>query len=340
LILNKVEFLMIFLIKSDRSIVEDILKQQGFSYEVFEINQYQHIDSLPENSILYWDIVGLASCETNLQPIKNFLEKNGKIIFQPDENYKIYSPESKIDDVWKKFIEIANILQSKNNLIVLIEGKIHKIDKKVKCTPIQFGYFESSDYFIPNMFDKTYQSTNTCKWNIGTAVMVKPERPSRFEILNNIKNTNLDTPAMMLTDQKYRKNINKETLPSGIVDSYCSLIIETEVDPYVTVISEKTIKPILLEKFWISSGDKNYYETMEFLGFDTFRDIFDPLWIYQSDYKKRINCLVSKLVEYNKKDFEFLDKSLRERVKNNKFNLAKAFAIDYTHKVESIQNIH
>lgn len=331
---------MIFLIKSYNSIIEDILTQQSLDYTVFEINQYQHIDSLPENSILYWDMPGLVSCETNLQPIKNFLKNNGKIILQPDENYKIYSHENKVDDVWKKFIEISNILQAKNSLMVLIEGKINQVDKQIKCTPIQFGYFESVDYFITNIFDKKYQVNKTCKWNIGTAVMVKPERPSRLELLNNIKNTELDTPAMMLTDQKHRKNIDKQSLPIGIVDSYCSLIIETEVDPYVTVISEKTTKPILVEKFWISTGDKNYYDTMEFLGFDTFRDIFDLSWIHQSDYKKRIDCLVSKLFEYNKKDFRSLDKSLRERIKNNKFNLAKAYAIDYKCKVESIHNIH
>jgi len=243
---------MIKLIKSESHVVEDILIQQEILYEIISDDS---VTSLTKNDTLFWDLRGFVSYN-NIGDIVNFLTMGGKIIILPDENYKIFSRiESKIDDVWKKFIQITNKINKKDQILVLIEGKIYQTDNTIACTAVQFGYFEFFDGFIGNHYKTCYTQNEKITTNFGTAAFIKPTRIFRKKFYNKIKNTEIDTSQILMPPRDLAEYIDKFSAPNSLKKSYCSIIHETDVDPYVSVISEKTIKTISLEKFWITLAD-------------------------------------------------------------------------------------
>lgn len=327
---------MIKIIETGNDIV-DLLLQQKITYQIV---QYHDIANLTNNDILLWDIRGFVDYH-DADHLGNFLETGGKIILINNENYKIFHRiESRLEnDIWYKFIKLTEHLNKKDQILVLIEGKIHQFNSDIKCTPIQYGWFEWHRAFIPEYYDYYFdKNIKSSKCNYGTAAIIKPTRISREKFYNKISQTEIDLSQInMLTKSPFLKNERKYNfMPDSLKNSYCSIIHETDVDPCVSLITEKTCKPIMLGRFWITLTDYNYYDTMKFLGFDVFEDIFDLSFSREIDTDRRVDLFVDELVRVNYFDFEKLNNKLKERIDNNRYNLARAFSIDYHQRVETI----
>lgn len=325
---------MIKLIKTDKSIVTDILLQQKISYQVIEHN---NIVDLTKNDILFWDMRGFVSYH-NINDIVKFLDLGGKIVLAPDENYKIFTrvESTIVDDTWYRFLQIIDTINKKEQIVVLIEGKIYQNNNKIKCTTAQFGYIEHYDTFIGSHYDHCYRKkSNFKKVNYGTAAILKPTRVFREKFFNRIQQTNINISQILMptTGAKY------DRIPDSLHNSYCSIIHETDIDPYVSIISEKTWKPIIIEKFWIALADSNYYNTMKFLGFDIFDDIFDLSFCCETDPDRRVEVFVKELERLNSYDFEKLSIKLHERILENRYNFSRACSIDYYHKLNTVVNL-
>jgi len=78
---------------------------------------------------------------------------------------------------------------------------------------------------------------------------------------------------------------------------------------------------------------------MKFLGFDIFDDIFDLSFSTITDPDKRVDEFVIEIQRMNSFDFKKLSNGLSERVLENKYNLARAWSIDYHHRVDTIMNL-
>ena len=324
---------MIKLIKTADHVFSDILKQQKILYHIID---YTDIAKLTKNDILCWDMQGIVSYH-NIHHIMNFLDLGGKIIIVPDENYKIFTRiESKNNDVWNSFIQLTNKINKKEQILVLIEGKIYQKNDQIRCTIIEFGYFEFHNGFISNHYNYEYKKNmQRPLTNYGTAAVIKPTRIFREKFYEKIKQTDIDISQMSMPTN-FIKNYNTTIeIPNSLYNSYCSIIHETDVDPYVSIVSEKTLKPIILEKFWIVLADYNYYDTMKFLGFDVFEDIFDLSFSREINIDRRVDLFVDELVRLNYFDFEKLNNQLKERITENKYNLSRALSIDYHQKVKT-----
>ena len=114
---------------------------------------------------------------------------------------------------------------------------------------------------------------------------------------------------------------------------------------------------IILPKIWKYRPEpiNKYEKVVTFIGFaflglfPIFAEIFG-LWYFYSngvnifdlsfsreiDTDRRVTLFVNELVRVNFFDFEKLNNKLKERINNNRHNLARAFSIHYHQRVETI----
>ena len=92
------------------------------------------------------------------------------------------------------------------------------------------------------------------------------------------------------------------------------LVCETSVHNESFFVTEKTLRPILYKKFFVTVGSKNYEKQLKELGFDIFEDIIDKTYD-SKNYYERIDHMYESL-DHFLKNLEY-SKDLIERLEKN-----------------------
>ena len=141
-------------------------------------------------------------------------------------------------------------------------------------------------------------------------------------------------------------DIGKKTYVSGLSESvpasiipwdlyyqvHYEVVLETYFDRF-TYFTEKTLRPICAEVPFVSITNQQNYAHLHSYEFETFGDIIDESFAYESDLGTRIKKLVTSMQDINPKEFYALS---REKCAHNYNNLCIQYAKDYRRLFEDL----
>ena len=99
-----------------------------------------------------------------------------------------------------------------------------------------------------------------------------------------------------------------DTCFSFVSESFISLI-DNQV-----LVSEKTYKPIAFYHPFVILGPVGILQSLRNLGFETFENLFDEQYDTESNWIKRLNCLVDNVKQFQKQPY---DKLTKEKIAHN-----------------------
>lgn len=91
-----------------------------------------------------------------------------------------------------------------------------------------------------------------------------------------------------------------DTCFSFVCESVISLI-DNQV-----LVSEKTYKPIAFYHPFVILGPKGILQSLRNLGFETFENLFDESYDTESDWYRRLDCLIKNVSEFKKQPYDML----------------------------------
>ena len=123
---------------------------------------------------------------------------------------------------------------------------------------------------------------------------------------------------------------------------FLTVVTETTIHTDV-LLSEKTFKPIIGLRPFLTLGDQNLYKKLKEMGFDVFEDMFPDVLICLShpDYEKRAEYIVNQLRDLTAFTVEELDekyKDLLPRLKANRARLEEVIE-ENSNRIENIDEV-
>ena len=99
-----------------------------------------------------------------------------------------------------------------------------------------------------------------------------------------------------------------------------TLVCETNFDNQFVFLTEKTVKPILARRLFITLGNQYHLAALQRLGFKTFHGIIDESYDKEDDDMKRLEMIMIEIEKFANKTKEEKDKflnNIKEIVKHN-----------------------
>ena len=134
-------------------------------------------------------------------------------------------------------------------------------------------------------------------------------------LLNNVKETanilkfcnSLNEDITFNTNTKLNtKNLGSKVDWNDFNQSFCSLVTETNIDNNTLFISEKTYKPIYAQQPFIVLGNPNTLKYLKEIGFKTFDMWWDESYDSETDFKIRLNKIISIITDIANKSIDEL----------------------------------
>ena len=102
--------------------------------------------------------------------------------------------------------------------------------------------------------------------------------------------------------------------------SFCGVVVEQLNRNGLVCLHDKTCLPILFKRPFLLMAEKHSLKSLKKLGFKSFEEIFDESYDEVSDFEKRIETVVSQIVELNKMSkFDWLElyKKVEDKIEHN-----------------------
>jgi len=134
-------------------------------------------------------------------------------------------------------------------------------------------------------------------------------------LLNNVKETanilkfcnSLNEDITFNTNTKLNtKSLGSKVDWNDFNQSFCSLVTETNIDNNTLFISEKTYKPIYAQQPFIVLGNPNTLKYLKEIGFKTFDMWWDESYDSETDFKIRLNKIISIITDIANKSIDEL----------------------------------
>lgn len=122
----------------------------------------------------------------------------------------------------------------------------------------------------------------------------------------------------------YKKNYNY-----GVPKEYFKALIDIVTESYVKFsshFSEKSYKPLIHKKVFLTFAGPYYYETMKKYNFELYDEIFDYSFDVNENVHERMQNILFQIFELNKQPFEELKNridTLKDKIEYNYQNLFK-----------------
>jgi len=311
-------------------------------YNVANIVPHDEIHEVLRCDNLNYPILNKVKIMQNLTPIRQYLRQSTSnkliVIDYLEGNNSIMS--------WLGQERIAEYVRS-NQLIIISSGEFEN------------GIFLNLDFFLGhihstynqaialNTFDKIFNQLNK---PYKFLCLNKAKRPHRVELLELLKNLNLldtalwsalyDNQTIPMEYNDYFNERKKETtinqtnhdnpwidgllVPDLYIDTYFSVVTETNFEIPRCYRTEKIYKPLLIGHPFIAVSGYHFYQGLHKLGFKTFGHLIDESFddiLNNNDRLVRIANTINNLCNSNLVEFLKEAKPICEYNRNLYFEL-------------------
>jgi hypothetical protein len=263
-------------------------------YEVINLVVHNNINDVLHCDNLNLPIINFFKIRSYLQEVKNYLESNlnNKIII-----LDLYEGNSTVLHILKS-LDLLEYYTKTNQIIIISSGNF------------QIGTHLNADCFLEltgsvynqiiaiNHFDKIYSKIEK-PYNF--LFLNKVARDHRINLINELKNSKLLEQALwschwekkflpleyedffnnQVTDITINNTVHDLSWPDGglfpqlYIDTYFSVVTETNFSVPLDYRTEKIYKPILIGHPFVAVSSYHFYQGLKNLGFKTFSGLID-----------------------------------------------------------------
>jgi hypothetical protein len=234
------------------------------------------------------------------------------------------------------YLEYFDDFRKKLNIKEYKSKILWNLNKKIFYKDYDIFYYDSYElvywYKVKNLKPLEFKNKYDRKYVFSFLNGTLNGRPHRYKMLKKILlNTNLVDISLISnidksTDILYMQPIpynNNENLFSSdeyyVRDSYVNIISESKCDSYdgAFFITEKSIKPFVLQQIPIFLGPTNIANHFKKYGFDLFEDIIDHSYDVKEDLDLKIDLIYKELNKIQKLNLFDIFKQIENRLQHN-----------------------
>ena len=187
-----------------------------------------------------------------------------------------------------------------------------RYNKKIKYKFVYLNRVPKFDRVL--LYDKILKTDilkdSIWSWNAVNFEDYKGKKPNHV-------NRSLEENFVNFNDEE--SLLKEPSLPT--IESFCSILVESETEFENLFISEKTAKCFIHEIPFVVFASPHFIESLHKLGFKTFDKWWDESYDLEHDINKRIELISNTILQIDKKTYEELDKiysEMREVLEHNK----------------------
>lgn len=216
-------------------------------------------------------------------------------------------------------------------IVLCSSPKIYRyyfLDQVYKNESIIYSNFPARHCTIPTDYDYSESIHNPYEWCGNFFIHIK----NHDEVISPHMSSDLDVVYQngfhplehqkILTESNIEKFYEFDGIDYTIPLEYHLSAVEIVLESYVLegiFYTEKTWKPILLGKPFITIGPKNYYKKLKKMGFLLYDELFDYDFDSEKSLKNRIDNITQQIIDLSKDDtfYDKLDK-VKDKIIYNK----------------------
>lgn len=308
---------------------------------------------------------------------KNFNHRNNYFdLINASDHFFIYCPE--VTHNYVNFVK--EVVNSNNNITCFVNGNINSLDKNQKCKSCLI-WVDKTTWLYKKINEDYFHDLKPFE-NKSLYFDFLPGTPKgwRLEISNQIKNNSLEnkifsTPFFNSNEwqdikvdykdsnlwesgiEQIGENYNSgkflnEIIPISVIvpkkiynKTAYSIVSETVADHENVFISEKTVKPLLSKRLFISFSSKNILHTLRKNGFKTFDTVIDESYDDVADTRLRHKMAFDQVIYLCNQNQELIFEKIRPIVEHNfdhamNYNAMEIIATEVFEKLENICHIN